>query len=250
MKNQTLHQTYLKTSIVDLNHENKTTVYVCRYLKEFLNPKLVVFNEPVQLLNYCLENNISEAINGGFFDRKANQSLGELWIDSRPQEYTKFAFPWSTTRSCIYIDNLGNLSIAKRFHLPKDIAGSMLQTGPALLHNGFVTIDEKIDFEGYSTTSSEFDSDITVGRYPRAALAYNDEFIWTIVCDGRSAKDSGMSLIELANFIKGLGASEAINLDGGASSTLVSQGRLCNKPRGLTEDFPDGREIYSAIIFG
>jgi exopolysaccharide biosynthesis protein len=40
-----------------------------------------------------------------------------------------------------------------------------------------------------------------------------------------SPNDSGMSLTEMATFLKNLGAEKAINLDGGSSASLYYQGQ-------------------------
>jgi exopolysaccharide biosynthesis protein len=58
-----------------------------------------------------------------------------------------------------------------------------------------------------------------------------------------------MTLPELADTLIALGATEALNLDGGGSASLVYAGRLRNRPReehGV--DLLDGRPILSAIV--
>jgi exopolysaccharide biosynthesis protein len=70
------------------------------------------------------------------------------------------------------------------------------------------------------------------------------------VCDGRSDRDSGLSLAEFANALVDLGAESAINLDGGGSASLLFGGRLCNRPReehGI--EILGGRPIATAIVF-
>jgi exopolysaccharide biosynthesis protein len=105
------------------------------------------------------------------------------------------------------------------------------------------------DPEGFSAGRTQFDSDITEGRYPRAALGVRDGLAWLVACDGRGPGDAGMTLGELAELMVTLGAREAINLDGGGSTSLVSGGRLVNRPReehGL--DLPAGRPISTALL--
>ena len=59
-------------------------------------------------------------------------------------------------------------------------------------------------------------------RNPRTAIAYNSQYIFFIVCDGRSAQSVGMTMTELGNWCKNvLGATDGHNLDGGGSSTMV-----------------------------
>jgi exopolysaccharide biosynthesis protein len=59
-----------------------------------------------------------------------------------------------------------------------------------------------------------------------------------------------MTLRELAEALVALGVSDALNLDGGGSATLVYEGRLRNRPReqhGL--DLLEGRPVTTAVVF-
>jgi exopolysaccharide biosynthesis protein len=57
-------------------------------------------------------------------------------------------------------------------------------------------------------------------------------------------------LDELAQLMTDLGCVHAINLDGGGSTSLVSGGRLRNRPRrDLDVPEPGGRSIATAIAF-
>src|SRR5919199_89918 len=82
------------------------------------------------------------------------------------------------------------------------------------------------DPEGFSAGQRQFDSDITEGRYPRAALGIAPGKLLAVVCDGRADDDAGLSMGELAETLVALGAHSAINLDGGGSASLVAGGRL------------------------
>lgn len=67
-------------------------------------------------------------------------------------------------------------------------------------------------------------------RDPRTAIAYNDDYIFFIVVDGRDPFTSlGMSIRELAVFARDtLGATYGIAQDGGGSSTMVVNGQVMN----------------------
>jgi len=66
---------------------------------------------------------------------------------------------------------------------------------------------------------------------PRTVVAYNADYVFFIVVDGRSANSIGMDMTELGNFCKNtLGATDGANLDGGGSSTMVVNGVLKNVP--------------------
>ena len=60
-------------------------------------------------------------------------------------------------------------------------------------------------------------------RHPRTAfgLSADRSRAWMVVVDGRQAVSAGATLGELAEILRGLGAADAVNLDGGGSSTMV-----------------------------
>lgn len=66
---------------------------------------------------------------------------------------------------------------------------------------------------------------------PRTAIGYidNNHYI-LIVCDGRTSESNGLSLYELANYLKTLNVKVAYNLDGGGSSTMVFNNTIINNP--------------------
>ncbi len=68
-------------------------------------------------------------------------------------------------------------------------------------------------------------------RQPRTAVAFNDSYVYFLVCDGRSAQSVGMTYPELGNFcVNYLGATWATNQDGGGSSAIWVNGQIKNVP--------------------
>ena len=66
---------------------------------------------------------------------------------------------------------------------------------------------------------------------PRTAIGIVDDLHYLfVVSDGRTNASEGLSLRELAQVLKELGAKTAYNLDGGGSSTMVFQGQVVNNP--------------------
>ena len=95
-----------------------------------------------------------------------------------------------------------------------------LQAGPLLVRDGTI-VDG--DAEGFAAGAGQFDSNITAGRYPRAALALCPSGrVLAVACDGRADQDAGLTLRELAGALVELGACAAINLDGGGLTSLGS----------------------------
>lgn len=60
---------------------------------------------------------------------------------------------------------------------------------------------------------------------PRTAIGFSADGLtmWVVVVDGRTSSSVGMTYLDLANYMKSLGADDAINLDGGGSSTMVAR---------------------------
>ncbi|MBC8229436.1 phosphodiester glycosidase family protein [bacterium] len=79
---------------------------------------------------------------------------------------------------------------------------------------------------------------------PRTALGYNDNKLFLMVVDGRQGGYShGMTYRDVAAAMIGLGATEAINLDGGSSSTFIANDKLINRPSGGKE-----RHVLNAVF--
>jgi len=83
-------------------------------------------------------------------------------------------------------------------------------------------------------------------RHPRTAIGVlGDGRIMLLVVDGRQPPHSlGMTIAELAMELQRLGAVEAMNLDGGGSSTMVVAGRIVNMP----SDEAGERPVASALV--
>ncbi len=63
-----------------------------------------------------------------------------------------------------------------------------------------------------------------VNRHPRTLLGWNDSgAVWVVVVDGRQSHSRGMTLAEATDHMLALGATDAVNLDGGGSSTMVTR---------------------------
>jgi hypothetical protein len=232
-----------------------TTAHVARYPFARTSLRVELLPALTRLEAWCVQRGVGEALVGGFYLRGAPASLGsalsglplgELWLDGVLQHSVAFTQPWGERRACLSVV-AGEVRIARRHELPASPAGDLLQAGPLLVREGLaVTGDE----EGFSAAPEQFDSDITDGRHPRAALGHDGADLIALACDGRADDEAGMTLVELACAMVALGAREALNLDGGGSTSLVSAGRLRNNPREAHNvPVPGGRAIATALIF-
>lgn len=224
-----------------------TTLHVASYRCDVYAARVVVLEQPLPLARWCQEQQVDHAVVGGFFARPQYAPLGQLRVSGVDQPSVPFDSPWGAVRGCVAIVE-GELRIARRDELGAETRGDLLQAGPVLIARGRRAVCEEEDPEGFSAGARQFDSDITRGRYPRAALAIAGERILAVACDGRTAEDAGLTLPELADVLLELGATDAVNLDGGGSASLVYRGRLRNRPReehGI--DILGGRAIVTAI---
>jgi exopolysaccharide biosynthesis protein len=245
--------------IVDLPDGTPINIHIARYLKSRVKPRLVVFDKQIELLTWCRKNHVKNAINGGFTMHHQDEVLGEIWTAGKQHKSIPFAAPWRDERGSIHIAPNGHIKIAPRYFLPNAPNGDLLQAAPLLVHKGSSLILPGKDPEGISSSSEQFDDDWTGDKhYPRAAIGANDDFIFSVVTDGygrgrQQGKNTGLSLGELAGLMISLGATEALNLDGGSSATLIANGKLINKVQAhIThnyETYPDGRPVPNAIIF-
>jgi hypothetical protein len=112
----------------------------------------------------------------------------------------------------------------------------VLAAGPRLLENGQVAI---------SGVREQFKPDVVWGRAPRSALGImKDGSLLIVSVDGRMPGIShGMTLEELATHLQSEGAIEALNLDGGGSTTLYVRDRVVNHPSDGAE-----RPIHNALL--
>jgi len=249
---------FVYTERVALGDDSKTTVHVLR--QELRNTAVTVadLGSAKRVTDVCAESGgrVVAAMSGGSFAREAGMPLGELWIDGRRRSHVPFPAPWGDVRGSLLLDADG-ITIDRRAALPARPDGDLLQAGPVLVAGGQTTPDLASDVEGFGAGSGQFDSDITDGRYPRAAIGYDDTYVYAVVVDGRSDGDAGMSLTELADFMsERLGVTAALNLDGGGSATLAARDpegafHVINNPMDAHNvPTPGGsRELYSAIVF-
>jgi hypothetical protein len=160
-------------------------------------------------------NNAVLAINGDYYG--ARQS-GYVIRNSKLYRDT------SGNRDALVIQKNGEFKFVSESEtsaseLLQDGALQAFSFGPVLLNNGEISVGEN-DEVGMAMASN-----------PRTAIGYlgNNHYVF-VVSDGRTSESAGLSLYELASFMKELGVKDAYNLDGGGSSTMVFKGEIINNP--------------------
>jgi hypothetical protein len=103
-------------------------------------------------------------------------------------------------------------------------AKTAISGGPLLVVNG-----QRQKIQVTPDAAYEFSS--MLERHPRTAFGWNDQSFFLVEVDGRQKDLSlGMTLDELSAYLVKLGCTQAMNLDGGGSSSLWFEGRVRNSP--------------------
>lgn len=120
--------------------------------------------------------------------------------------------------------------LTTRPRLPDGRSPALLLGGwPRLLEQGVNVAREAAIREGTISRNAE-------ARHPRTAVGVSRDrrTMWLYVVDGRSTTSVGMTTTELADALRALGAWDALNFDGGGSTTLVVDGQVINAPSDAT----------------
>lgn len=118
---------------------------------------------------------------------------------------------------------------------------NVMCSGPVLMIDGK---DARLDENSFNRN-----------RHPRSAVAAKGKKIYLITVDGRSAEHAqGVSLWEFTAIMHYLGVEDAINLDGGGSTTLYAEGEsesgVINHPSDNKKFDREGeRHIVNALLF-
>ena len=182
--------------------------------------------------NMAEENNAVLAINGDYYGaRQAGYVIrnGNLYRNT------------SGDRDALVITKTGEFEFVSENEtsaeeLLQSGAYQVLSFGPVLLDDGEISVGEN-DEVGMAMASN-----------PRTAIGYlgNNHYVF-VVSDGRTSESAGLSLYELATFMKELGVVDAYNLDGGGSSTMVFKGEIINNP--TTNGHSNQERSVSDIVY-
>lgn len=163
------------------------------------------------------ENNALAAINGSYYNMKVGNSVCFYKVDKEVIDSTATSEFDNRANGAVKVHKRKVQIIEWSKAIEQNYRGkrgSVLVSGPMLLFGG--------ELSDWSRCSKSF----VQTRHPRSALLVTrrgDVIMLTV--DGRSKGNAdGMSIPELAFLAKQLGAVEAINLDGGGSTTLWLRG--------------------------
>jgi len=117
---------------------------------------------------------------------------------------------------------------------------SVVNGGPELVRNGRLHVTVRRD--GFVRPAEpSFYYGFSAQRNPRT-FAGTDAAGRTLIAtvDGRSTTSLGTSIVETARLARALGMRDALNLDGGGSTTMVVRGQVVNAPSDATGERPVG----------
>ena len=160
-------------------------------------------------------NHAEAAINGSFFDRDSGGSVTYFEINDTIINRTRPSnLKWAKTDSLIN----GAIVIMKdtsviiqqartdQYYEQSKQEMAVLVSGPLLLYHA-----KKQRLPNMKFTNE---------RHPRTCLCATKEAFIFITIDGRRKEAEGMSLFEIQKYLQNIGCIDAINLDGGGSTTL------------------------------
>lgn len=179
------------------------------------------------------KSNAFAAVNGTFFDTKRFGSVDLIKINGQILDTTR----WVKTASgaehqlsaiTIHHNKVAIVKGRNESGWDKELrAENVMVTGPLLIFEGKPESLKKVPFND--------------SRHPRtcACITYNKRLL-LITVDGRTNQSYGMSLPELTRMLTWLGCKDAVNFDGGGSTTMY----IANQPDSGVVNMPcDNRQF-------
>jgi exopolysaccharide biosynthesis protein len=204
--------------------ENDTTIYVAdiylgegQTIQSALADNTYGKNITDSTSNMASSVNATIAINGDYYGARTTGYVirnGELLRSEKTSDDQEDLVLWED----------GSMSVVKEGdytaqQLLDKGAVQVLSFGPGLIMDGDISVDSD-DEVGKAMASN-----------PRTAIGYiGDNHYVLVVADGRTSESTGLSLLQLAEFMDSLGCTQAYNLDGGGSSTMYYDGEVINNP--------------------
>ena len=179
------------------------------------------------------------AINGSFFDMELGG--GVTYVEKADSVISRTRAPdleWGVSDSIIngalVMDKCQHLTIeaAKKDHVYENSVAEayVMVSGPLLINDAIPQELPEMNFTNL--------------RHPRTCLCITRNSIILVTVDGRSEQAAGMSLKEVQQLLLDLGCVEAINLDGGGSTSMwMKEQGIVNIPSDKTGERPVANAI-------
>lgn len=189
------------------------------------------------------ENQAAAAINGSFYNMKKGNSVCYYRIGREVVDTTSASEFRSRVTGAVYTHK-------RRLRImpwSPDIEAMCRQRRGILLASGPLLMDD-----GELCTWEACDSNFIHSKHPRSAIfRTKDNCVVFITVDGRSPGNAiGVNIPELAHLIATLGGYDALNLDGGGSTTLWTEAQgVLNCPSDNRKFNHQGERKVSNIVY-
>lgn len=158
------------------------------------------------------------AVNGSFFDMKNGGGVKYLKSSGNPVQHSKASKYTFWDSGAIAIDQDGFVTLIKA---PEDLDWTVFNEDE--LYPGIMVSGPWILFEGEAVGIEPVS--FNTNRHPRTfACTTDDRQLKLVTVDGRNTKAQGMSIAELQILACSIGCVDALNLDGGGSTTMWIKG--------------------------
>ncbi|MCH5247663.1 MAG: phosphodiester glycosidase family protein [Muribaculaceae bacterium] len=229
------------TAEMNLFDSNQSVSYVI-FPYESFDITLVPHDGLKKVSETATENNALCAINAGYWNMDTD--IAATYIRSNGKDLSKTESVEGYRVNGIVIFDSGNFSIE---YCDTTQYGDVAARFDNILSCGPLLIDEDFVFD-YTGRGGFFSN-----RHPRSVIGTtpDGEMIFLVV-DGRNkGQADGVSIPELTEICQWLGMKDALNLDGGGSSTLWFEGAVVNHPSDNHRyDHEGERKVSSSIIVG
>lgn len=237
--------TYLLKQISDTLFNSNQKISLLILPKESLNKNYSIelaYNETdlTKTSELAANNNAIAAINGGFFNMDEGGSvtyfeINDSVIGKTRDPKLKWGVSDSIINGAVVLSKKNRLKIeakhTENFYTESKNETFVLFTGPLLISNAKF---QKLPNMKFSNK-----------RHPRTCIGITKNSIIFITIDGRSKQAAGMSLNEVQKYLCSLGCTDAINLDGGGSTTMWTKDNgIINSP----SDKKGERKVANALL--
>ncbi len=188
-----------------------------------------VFSKEDSLYHYVTRSAIG-------IDRRRNADVAWVFTDSEKKRAYEMIYGPSVTAGQksdpLPEEHKDNLSLHRgRVYRPWKMV-TAVGGGPSLISNGEINITNNQErmFAGKAVND----------RHPRTSMGYtSDGYLIILAVEGRNAgRAEGASLVHMAEMLRALGCTEALNLDGGGSSCMLVNGKETITPSDKTGQRP------------
>lgn len=217
--------TYGKAIFADL-YGGPQMISIAKYSESTMSTMLYDKEHSSQATNsLAVEAGATVACNGSYFNMDTHTSVTALWMNGTeisttvPEEFARCNGALCFKDGVFTIQPYNSSTPAAKLASWGRTYDAFVVAGPIIRRNGR-SMNANIGGEGF------------YGPHPRTMIGRSaDSIVYMVIIEGRMDGASGFSTSNMVSLAEDLGLTDAINLDGGGSSTLwVANGGVINRP--------------------